>query len=191
MRGLLAVLAVMLGVGMAGAQTHKGYETPAYTVEQADGAVELRLYAPFVVAEVTVEGTRQEAINKGFRILAGYFFGGNAEGRKVEMTTPVAQSGGAGEWVVEFMMPRAFTLATLPKAKDARIRIKETPPLRQAVIRFSGLATAAALAEQEQALRDWAKAQGLTLGPGPRYYFYDPPMTLPWNRRNELAFEVE
>lgn len=207
MHKVLAVLAVIMGVGMAEAQTHKGYETPAYTVEQAEGAVEVRLYERFVLAEVTVAGERRAAIGRGFRILAGYIFGGNAAGEKVAMTVPVAQrgaqtaaqigaqigaeAGGESEWVVQFMMPRAFSLATLPRPKDARIRFEETAPTRQAVIRFSGLATAQALATQEKALRDWAAAQGIALGAGPRYYFYDDPMTLPWNRRNEVAFVVK
>lgn len=193
MHRFVALLAVImgLGMGMAQAQTHNGYETPAYKVERADGAVEVRLYEPFVLAEVTVQGDRREAIGRGFRILAGYIFGGNAEEQKVAMTAPVAQSGGGGSWVVQFMMPRAYRLETLPRPKDGQIRFQETDAVRQAVIRFSGMATAGALAKQEQALRDWAAAQGITLGAGPRYYFYDDPLTMPWNRRNEVAFVLE
>ena len=26
---------------------------------------------------------------------------------------------------------------------------------------------------------------------GPFFYFYDPPWTMPWNRRNEVAFDVQ
>ena len=44
--------------------------------------------------------------------------------------------------------------------------------------------------ENARKLADWAKAQGLTLTSPPRYYFYDGPMTLPWNRRYEVAFTL-
>lgn len=205
MRGAIVALAVMMGAAMAQAQTYKGSETPAYSVDLSDGAIEVRAYASHIMAEVTVSGDRSGAINRGFRLLAGYIFGGNETKAKVAMTSPVVQtpseqiamtspvvqSGQGDEWVVQFMMPQSYTMATLPVPKDDRVRFVTTKPERQAVIRFSGLAGEAALKAQEQALRDWAAAKGMKLTAGPRYYFYDSPMTLPWNRRNEVAFSVQ
>jgi hypothetical protein len=46
------------------------------------------------------------------------------------------------------------------------------------------------LTEKEAELRGLAAQQGLTLGAGPFYYFYDAPFTLPWNRRNEVSFRL-
>jgi hypothetical protein len=53
--------------------------------------VEVRQYAPHIAAEVTVSGERDAAINAGFRVLAGYIFGGNEVRAKVAMRTPVKQ----------------------------------------------------------------------------------------------------
>ena len=187
------------------ADAYRASETPKYTVERSDGAIALRLYAPRLMAEVTVTGSRSGAVSSGFRVLAGYIFGGNTSGAKVAMTTPVIQASGEkiamttpvtqmgrdGSWVVQFMMPSSYTLETLPKPKDASIRFVPLPDQGLVVVTFSGMARDSALSKNETALRDWAKAQGLKLAAGPFYYFYDPPWTMPWNRRNEVAFDVQ
>jgi SOUL heme-binding protein len=169
---------------------YKSTETPAYEVISSAGKVELRQYAPRITAEVAVTGPRLIAINKGFSVLAGYIFGGNQAQAKVAMTSPVAQSGEDGDWTVQFTMPSGYTLETLPKPNDARITFAQHPAQRQMAIEFSGLATQGALDTAETDLRAAATSMRLTLGAGPFYYFYDAPMTLPWNRRNEVAFFV-
>jgi SOUL heme-binding protein len=189
-----ALLALVAGAVMAQAETldrFKGYEMPPYRVEQAEGARELRQYGPHLVAEVTVAGDRSAAIGRGFSALAGYIFGGNDSGAKVAMTVPVTQTpDGDGTWVVRFMMPTAYSRATLPVPKDTAIRFVDVPGDRQVVERFSGLPRTAEMEARATALKRWAEAQGWRVLGGPHYYFYDAPMTLPWNRRNEVAFGV-
>jgi hypothetical protein len=189
---------------------YKSTETPSYSVVQELGAAEVRSYAPRIVAEVTVQGERSDAINSGFRLLAGYIFGGNEGTAKVAMTSPVAQmpaekiamtspvaqtgaqgAGKNGPWVVQFTMPSTYTMDSLPKPKNAAIRLTPQPAERQVALRFSGLANTNVLAQKETELRAIADQAGLTLLQGPMYYFYDDPFTLPWNRRNEVAFVVK
>ena len=187
------------------ADSYKSNETPKYTVERVDGAIEVRVYAPRIMAEVLVTGSRSAAINSGFRVLAAYIFGANEGGTKVAMTTPVTQVPGEtiamtspvtqmardGNWLVQFMMPGEYTLATLPKPTDEHVRFVTVPGNRQAVLRFAGLAGDSVLASHEGELRSWARGQGLKVTAGPFYYFYDAPWTLPWNRRNEVAFTLK
>ncbi len=206
-------LFAVLAIGFAGlaaeesamADSYKSTETPKYAVTKVDGAIELRNYALRIMAEVTVTGSRSAAINAGFRVLAAYIFGANEGGAKVAMTTPVTQVPGEtmamttpvtqmardGNWLVQFMMPGEYTLTTLPKPTDAHVRFVTLAGNRQAVLRFAGLAREGVLASQEGELRSWARGQGLKVTAGPFYYFYDPPWTMPWNRRNEVAFVVE
>lgn len=202
MRILVLMAAAMIG-GTAMAETYKGNETPAYTVEQTDGAVEIRSYSPHIAAEVTVSGSRDAAVGAGFRLLAGYIFGSNeakakvamttpvAQSEKIAMTTPVTQAGAGDDWTVQFMMPAAYTLATLPKPKDPRIRFVTTESRRMVVLRFAGVPTTAALASRTAELRTWAETKRLTLLEPPEFYYYDAPFTLPWNRRNEVAFALK
>lgn len=66
-------------------------EEPAFKTVMSDGAFEVRDYPSLVVAEVTVTGEQKEAASKGFRLLAGYIFGGNRRRQSIAMTAPVAQ----------------------------------------------------------------------------------------------------
>lgn len=209
MRRTLVVLA-----GLASAATpsmaDSDVEHARYTVVASDGPIEIREYAPQIVAETTVAGERDEAIREGFRRLAGFIFGANSpqqkiamtapvvqapEGQKIAMTAPVDQTrvgspGGGDAWSVRFTMPAEYSMATLPKPNDASVRLASLPAYRVAAIRFSGVASGAELAAQERKLLDFIAAKRLTPKGAAHYAFYDPPWTLPWNRRNEVMVEI-
>ena len=191
---MLKRIILALGVAMAGdagaETTHKGYEMPPYTVDWQDGTREIRSYGPHLLAEVTVGGSRSGAIQQGFRVLAGYIFGGNATGEKIAMTVPVAQTPDGETWVVSFMVPARYSTDTLPAPRSDAIRFVQAGPSRQLVERFSGIPGTENLANRAEALAAWAKAEGHEVIAGPHYYFYDAPMTLPWKRRNEVAFTI-
>jgi hypothetical protein len=88
---LLVAAAAALSTGGAA----MAIEEPAFELIEKSGAIELRRYAPYVVAETVVEGELGEASSKGFRVIADYIFGNNrsvraADGaQKIEMTAPV------------------------------------------------------------------------------------------------------
>ncbi|MFQ6547518.1 SOUL family heme-binding protein [Aestuariibius sp. 2305UL40-4] len=197
--GAAAVLGLSQG---AAAQGYNGLELPPYQVVARDGAVEVRDYAPHILAEVTVEGERRAALTQGFRVLARYIFGGNqaadkiamtapvAQSEKIEMTAPVAQTGDGARWTVTFMMPARYSLETLPQPESAAVVLRQEPASRQAVRRFSGRATERRLAEEEAALLQWMAGQGLEATGPVAHYYYDDPFTLPSRRRNEVAFPV-
>lgn len=208
MKALLLVpgLGALLAAGdPAEAQRYRGLELPPYEVVETDGEVEVRDYAPYIVAEVAVSGDRGPALRKGFRLLADYIFGGNEAGDKVAMTAPVAQTEaekiamtapvtqrGDGEvWTVSFMMPNDYEMATLPQPKNDAVRLRYVPPSRRIALRFSGLATAGRWEAREAELRDWAEARGFVLLGPAEHFYYDDPFTLPFRRRNEVAFRTE
>jgi len=93
-------------------------EHPKYTLVERSGAIEIRDYAPMIVAETEVTGERREAITKGFRLIADYIFGNNTAAQKVPMTTPVTQQGDGNTWRVRFIMPSKYTIETLPKPNN-------------------------------------------------------------------------
>ena len=184
-----------------------GTEEPRYEVVGRAGATEIRRYAPRIAAETEIEADAEAARNAGFRRLAGYIFGGNRGGAKIAMTAPVAQApaegtriamtapaaqqpAGPGRWTVRFFMPAQWTLATLPVPDDPAVRLVEMPAETMAVIRFSGDRGAAAVAAREaELLRALAGTPWSPMGQ-PVAWFYDPPWTLPWLRRNEVAVPV-
>lgn len=188
---LLAAAVAMTGPAGAEGMTHKGYEMPPYRVEQAEGAREIRSYGPRHVAEVTVRGERRAAVDTGFRLLAGYIFGGNSGGTRIAMTVPVDQADlGDGLWTVRFTIPSGHTADTLPMPDDRRIALVPMAPARMVVEGFSGRPDSDDMAARAAALADWAAARGLLVTGGPVYSFYDAPWTPAATRRNEVAFTL-
>jgi len=61
----------------ATAMTSHAIEEPDFEVVQRLDAVEIRQYASYVVAEVTVPGPAESAGNKAFPLLFGYISGKN------------------------------------------------------------------------------------------------------------------
>lgn len=176
-------------------------EEPSYdVVRQLDG-VEVRQYAPYAVAQVTVAGDAKEAGNQAFPILAGYIFGKNKGERKfemtapvtqtevpvkLEMTAPVTQTPAPGGYLVQFVLPRGVTLASAPEPLDPRVRLREVPATRVAVIRYSGFWSQANYDEHLAKLQQALGAAGLHWTGEPTLSRYNPPFT-PWFlRRNEI-----
>lgn len=200
LRTLLAALALW-AVSLA----CMAIEEPRFDVVGQVGEVELRAYAPYVVAEVTLAGTAEDTGNQGFRILAGYIFGKNqgeqrlamtapvAQVRapaKLEMTAPVIQQAEAGSYVVQFVLPADVTLATAPRPQDPRIVLRENPAKRVAVIRYSGTWSKANYDEHLAKLRQALETARLAWTGEPVYARYDPPFK-PWFlRRNEIWLEL-
>lgn len=176
-------------------------EEPAYEVMRRIDDVEIRLYAPYLVAEVTVDGPAEEAGKSAFPILAGYIFGKNKGARKLEMTAPVTQTqepvkmtmtapvtqSARGErFVVQFVLPREVTLETAPEPMDSRVQVRQVPAHSVAVIRYSGRWTQANDEEQAKALESILRRAGVAWSGEPVLSRYNSPFT-PWFlRRNEV-----
>ena len=72
-------------------------EEPAFDIVETDHEIEVRQYAPMIVAEAILEGDMHTASNAGFRVIADYIFGNNrsahdadsALSQKIAMTAPV------------------------------------------------------------------------------------------------------
>lgn len=183
-------------------------EEPKYeVVRRLDGPdVELRRYAPYVVAQVRLDGPPGSADSEGFRILAGYIFGKNrgerrlemtapvtraAEPVKLEMTAPVTRTPDAQGYLMQFVLPGAVTLATAPEPIDPRVQLREVPASLVAAIRYSGTWSQANYEEHLAMLRTALRATDLRWADTPTLSRYNGPMT-PWFlRRNEIWLPVE
>ncbi|MBK7792694.1 MAG: heme-binding protein [Betaproteobacteria bacterium] len=200
-------LTVVVALGLASiASVATATEEPPYTVIQQHEGIEVRSYAPYLVAEVVVPGPADAAGNQGFRILAAYIFGKNRGERRIEMTAPVTQAPeprtiamtapvtqAATEtgYVIQFKMPAEFTLDTLPEPLDPQVRLKEVPGGRFAVIRYSGSWSEGNYSEHLARLTQGVEAAGIRTRGDPIYSRYDAPF-VPWfMRRNEIWLQVE
>jgi hypothetical protein len=181
-------------------------EEPKFKLVEKSGDFELRLYDPVIVAETYVQGSLDEASNAGFRLIAGYIFGANKSrnsdssekismtapvivednSQKIAMTAPVIVEYNAGKWRVQFVMPSAYTLGTLPVPNDTRVSLREIPAQKIAAIVFSGFAGETKIQEKTTTLLEWMKTKGLNPLATPKLARYNPPWTLPFLRRNEI-----
>lgn len=181
-------------------------EEPAFKTVLRDGNFEVRDYPTLVVAEVTVSGDQKQAASKGFRLLAGYIFGGNKRRQSIAMTAPVAQETtsekiamtapvtqiqDAGNWTVRFTMPSAYTLDTLPEPNDPKVRLRRLQPERFAVLRFSGLAGKSDVDAKSEELVAATRIHHLSVIGHVSLAQYNPPWTLWFMRRNEVMIPVE
>lgn len=179
-------------------------DEPRFAVVSAHDDFEVRRYEPYVVAETVVVAAAEEAGNQGFRILAEYIFGANKGSRKIEMTAPVAQtstriamtapvaqSARPDGYVVQFAMPREWSLETLPEPIDSRVVLRTMPGRTLAVIGYSGTWSQSRYLEHLGKLQDALARAGLSSRGEPIWARYDPPWK-PWFlRRNEIWLELE
>lgn len=193
--------------GIVGIRT--GTEEPMFVreavVTSGSGDVEIRRYGPRIAAQTSVDGDEEAARNAGFRRLAGYIFGGNRrqttiamtapvaqQSDKIAMTAPVAQSRSAdGASVIRFFMPSKWSMELLPEPDDSRVELVEVPGETYAVLRFSGDRSPKAVAAKTAELLEAVGGSDFRPAGGPVAWFYDPPWTLPFRRRNEVAVVVE
>ncbi|MEV7328931.1 heme-binding protein [Micromonospora sp. NPDC093244] len=183
-------------------------EQQPYRVVARHPGFELRRYPAHLVAEVRIQSSFTRAPIEAFRPLAGYLGGANRVRRplgttapttpqasgttKIAMTVPVVQEEGErpGAYLIQFVMPAAFTAATVPDPVDPRVRIREIPPQLAAAMRFSGRWTERAFGQRATMLGRSVTAAGLQPTGAIRYARFDPPWK-PWFlRRNEVVLPV-
>lgn len=181
-------------------------EKTEYSVVEAKKAYEIRLYPAHIVAQTTVKGSYNEALNDGFRIVAGYIFGGNTKKQSIAMTAPVVEKKSTSESIamtapvvatvegeshtIAFGMPKSYTLETLPTPNDSRVELVTIPEKKMAVISFSWYRTDARVQSKKQELLDALKKDAVAVVGEPQYAGYNAPWTPPWMTRNEVMVEV-
>lgn len=185
-------------------------ENPNFTLIEKEQAYELRAYQPKIIAEVFVKGDMRDASSRGFRLIADFIFGNNTaqsgQGKKISMTAPVSIEArsekvsmtapvGAQQitdgWRVYFVMPKEYTLASLPRPNNPLVMIKQLPEQKFAVVRFSGLVNEEKMSKKVVELKRWVESKKLKTIANPELARYNPPWTLPFLRRNEVMVEVE
>lgn len=195
----------LVGSLLATSAPVQAIEEPAYTVLQQSEAFELRQVAPYMLAEVRIDGPREQADREAFRVLFGYISGRNRGERKIEMTAPVTSRSApakiemtapvtsradAGGWITGFVLPARFTPDNAPQPEDPRVQLRAVPAQQLAVRRFSGRWSEERVAGELQALREALTQAGWRVVSEPVLSRFDPPMLPPFLRRNEVWLEV-
>ena len=181
-------------------------EEPQYTVESKALHYEIRKYGPVVVAETKIESDFENVGNQAFKILAGYIFGANksktkiamtasvnqeAVSEKIEMTAPVTQTKGTSGFLVQFTMPKKYTLKTLPVPDDSRVQLRQLPARKVAVYTYSGSWSESRYAEKLTKFNLELKSDKVETFGEPLLARYNSPFQILFLRRNEIWLEVK
>lgn len=176
-------------------------EEPEYEIIEEVGRVEIRHYRPALIAQVTVPGDHDHAMDAAFDKLARYIYGGNVQGTQMKMTSPVLQqargeqmhmtsplrqqASGSG-WTVAFFLANDMAAADAPQPIDPAITLVEEPETVLGSLRYSGNNT-------EERRREYKEELLETLAGHPRWRVddevtwaqYDQPFAIPFLKRNE------
>ncbi len=189
-------------------------ESPKYTVLEKKNNFEIRKYNKYLKAEVEVPKSGDEGMNTAFRILANYIFGDNLGKEKVAMTVPVLaeeksfnQLGGNGDKVsmtspvfvteesgsttMSFSMPSKFSLDTLPKTNDSRIKFIEVDEKKIAAYAFTWYYNEEKIAKKKKEFLEILKNNNIEIIGKPLFAGYNGPGTIPFMMRNEILVEVK
>ena len=181
-------------------------EQQEYRVLESRDHVELREYAPCVVADVVVYGSAEQAASAAFRPLFQYISGANCDAESLAMTAPVIQesagerlamtapviqeAGGTDEWTVSFVLPAGRPRSDYPVPTDPRVSLRAVPGETAAAIRWSGRWTESNIARRSEDLRRAMAEAGWQEAGEPRWARFDPPWKPPFARRNEIVIPV-
>ena len=183
-------------------------EEAEFTLIHKENNFEIREYSPRIIAQVSVSGNFNDSSSAGFKSLADYIFGNNVindksqkiamtapvvaepTSEKITMTAPVLAEGKNSEWLISFVMPKEYSMESLPKPNNSAVVLIERPRERYAVVVFSGLVRESSYNEKATLLNEFVKIQGLSSVGSLLIARYNPPWTLPFFRRNELMVKV-
>ena len=183
--------------------TPEGLEMPSYTIKYKTPEYEIREYSsysvvssnfkisPTVASSNDVPNDDDDDIlmsGRSFNSLANYVLNGeNSQNYEMSMTTPVIVDGET----MSFVMPKGFNKDNAPEPMDDTLLIEDIESQLVAVREFSGLVTNTEQAKQRAALEDALLTAGIVFDNlSFRTLQYNPPYTIPWVRRNEVALTV-
>lgn len=165
-------------------------ETPDYEVLRVLGRkAEIRRYPALILAQTQMNAASyNENSSMGFRRVAGYIFGGNVEGEKIAMTSPVVMEMGA-QTQMAFVMPKQYNIEDLPQPNSQQVQLIKKEARTLAVLRFGGYSDDAKIQEKAAELSALLRKEQIAFSNKLIYMGYN----APWDfigRRNEVAYEL-
>ncbi|MFC1967470.1 heme-binding protein [Chloroflexota bacterium] len=188
-------------------------ESPRYETVRKDNKFEIREYEEYILAEVEIDGDFGSALQKGFRVLADYIFGGNTSKARINMTVPVTEQAVVSEkvvsekiemtapvtsspveegkkYIIAFTMPSKYTLESLPEPENKTISFRKVGEQKVASLRFSGNLNSKLATRKAKELETWLNGNRYSKKTGFVFAQYNPPWIPGIFRRNEILTEV-
>lgn len=182
------ILAILLITGFY-TMTKAKTETQKFKTIYVKDNFEIRYYPTAILATVKMDKSFDEYRSSGFRILAGYIFGGNKENKSIAMTSPVRMSEDEKNKIMSFVLPSEMEFEKLPEPNNTNILLHQSKPVYTASLRFGGFASESEISKYKIELGEILKNLKLENSGSFEFLAYNPPYQLV-NRRNEVIVEL-
>ena len=187
---LSAVAILLITAQVLISQSTKDIEQYKYTVIKSYDDFEVRQYEEAIFSSVDLNSkSYRDNSGSGFRVLAGYIFGGNERNEEIAMTSPVAMKLGDNTQKMSFMVPSSYKMESLPTPNNDNIYFEEKKACVMAAVRFGGWANDEKITFHKEKLEKALKKMGLKHNGNFSYFGYNPPYEMT-NRRNEVVVEL-
>lgn len=164
-------------------------EQHKYQILKSYSNFEIRKYEPAIFSSVMLgKNSYREISSKGFGILAGYIFGGNNKKENISMTSPVTMELGDST-KMKFMVPKGYTMNSLPEPNDKRIIFEQQNEKIIAAIQFDGWADNDKIEYYTEQLKSSLAKENISHTNKFSFLGYNPPYEV-INRRNEIIVEL-
>jgi effector-binding domain-containing protein len=165
-------------------------ETQKYEVVRTEKDFEIRHYPSATMATIASSAKTYKTLgSEGFKNLANYIFGGNAEKQQIAMTAPVHMDINDSVSTMSFVMPSKYTSINLPKPNDSKVVIKNSEDEYVAATQFGGFASEDDIKHHSEKLKKALKEKGIAYFGSFRYLGYNPPYQI-FGRKNEIIVRI-
>jgi len=164
-------------------------EQHKYSVLKTFDGFEVRKYESALFSSVKLNADTYDKVSgTGFRMLAGYIFGGNETNEKIAMTSPVTMEIDDSS-KMSFMVPAGIDLENLPAPNNKQIYFERKEEKIMAAISFGGWADDQKIEKYKLMLIAELEKNNLAHTGKFAYLGYNPPFEV-INRRNEVVVEL-
>ncbi len=172
-------------------------EEPEYTLIQSSNNYEIRKYDNRLAVEVEYSNE-----DSGFQYLFNYISGANTSSQKVEMTVPVTENikidmtspvnhiDKENKKVMQFYLPKKFTINNAPKPSNKKVKLVTIEGGYYAILRYSGRTSDRNYAKKLKELQKNLEKDNIEMLDRGSKAIFDGPFTLPLLRRNEVMIKI-
>ena len=162
------------------------YEESDYRVINKNDIYEIRFYSDRIAVQAQYNNE-----DSSFRKLFNYISGANLSAEKIDMTTPVTQTGKENELFMQFYLPSKFNKKNTPIPTNPEVEIVTMKGGYYAVIKYSGRSSDKNFFKHSKILEEKLFEDNIIINGTPVKASYNGPFTLPPFRRNEAMYNIE
>lgn len=172
---ILLALVVVFGISYEEPESEQIHKSDLYSV---------RFYEERLVVQTSQRN------NDGFRSLFRYISGENEQSVKIDMTTPVTETGSGLGSTMQFYLPSGFDELNTPSPTNPRVQLSKIPAGYYAVLSYAGSSNEQNFAKHLDLLETELIKDNVDIT-GPHIKAtYNGPFTPPPLRKNEVMYPI-